>query len=174
MKETLYDLTAQMRDIEDALEESGGELTPELESLWDETAESLQAKADDYNALILKFGNVSEILGAEIARLQGLKKTADNGLKRLKAHLKYAMEANGIQRLEGTYCKMSLSSSTSTEIDEETLLMPYLHRVDNLGLPEWITVEFKISKKALKDKYKDAEYMPAGVRFVKSTQLRIK
>ena len=43
---TLYELTGQMAAIEAALEETGGELTPELEELWAETAESLQAKVD--------------------------------------------------------------------------------------------------------------------------------
>ena len=34
MSNTLYELTAQMRQIEDSLEETGGELSPELEELW--------------------------------------------------------------------------------------------------------------------------------------------
>ena len=50
MSNTLYELTAQMRQIEEQLDETGGELTPELEDLWNETGESLVAKVDNYNA----------------------------------------------------------------------------------------------------------------------------
>ena len=46
MSNTLYELTAQMRQIEDSLEETGGELSPELEELWNETGESLVQKVD--------------------------------------------------------------------------------------------------------------------------------
>ena len=76
--------------------------------------------------------------------------------------------------MEGAYCKMSLSSSTATEVDEEIALAPYKSRLDRLMLPAWITAELKVSKTALKDAFKDQEVTPAGVRFVKNTSLRIK
>ena len=176
MSETLYQLTAQMRAIEEALDETGGELTPELEEAWQETGESLVAKIDNYNALLIKLENYSENLANEIKRLQGLKKTADNSLTRIKAHIKDTMVANGFSRLEGAYCKMSLSSATSTVTDEELLLQPYIHKIQKLqeDLPSWLTVECKVSKTDLKNAYKDKEVTPAGVKFVKTTQLRIK
>ena len=174
MSETLYQLTAQMRQIEDTLDETGGELTPELEEAWQETGESLSVKVDNYNALIIKMENYAENLAAEIKRLQALKKTADNSLKRVKDHVKDTMIANGMTRLEGAYCKMSLASSTSTEVDEEILLQPYISRLERLMLPEWITAELKVSKTALKEAFKGKDVTPAGVRFVKNTQLRIK
>ena len=172
--ETLYNLTSQMADIEAILEETGGELTPELEEAWQETSESLTTKVDNYNALLIKLGNYSDNLAAEIKRLQGLKKTSDNSVKRLKEHIKDVMERFGIQRLEGNFCKMSLSSSTSTEVDEETVLMPYVARLDRLMLPSWITCEFKVNKTELKNAFKDKDVTPGGVRFVKNTTLRIK
>jgi hypothetical protein len=176
MKETFYELTSQMASIEEALEETGGELTPELETAWAETAESLTAKVDNYNALLIKLEDWSENLGKEIKRLQGLKKTADNSSKRIKGHVKECMEAFGISRLEGAYCKMTLSTTTATEVDEEALLVPYFWKIQKLQeeLPKWLTVELKVSKTDLKEAYKDKEYTPAGVRFVKSTTLRIK
>jgi hypothetical protein len=165
-----------MAAIENALDETGGELTPELEELWEETGASLIQKVDNYNALILKMQAYSDNLGAEIKRLQGLKKTADNSLNRVKGHVKDAMLANGLSRLEGSFCKMSLSSSTSTVVDEDLLLQPYGGKIQKFQeqLPSWLTVEFKVNKTALKDAYKDKDVTPAGVQFVKGTTLRIK
>ena len=71
---------------------------------------------------------------------------------------------------------MTLSTTTATEVDEEALLVPYFWKIQKLQeeLPKWLTVELKVSKTDLKEAYKDKEYTPAGVRFVKSTTLRIK
>ena len=174
MTPTLYELTGQMAAIEDYLQENGGELTPELEEIWEETAESLPKKVDGYNQVIKTFEAYAKNLDEEIKRLQALKKTADNSAKRVKAHVKETMELFGLTKLDGNYCKMSISSSTSTDVDEETVLKAYRARVTLLDLPAWISVDFKVNKTVLKDTFKDKDVTPAGVSFVKNTQLRIR
>ena len=174
MSNTLYDLTGQMASIDAMLEETGGELTPELEELWQETNESLVQKVDNYNDLIKYNEDFSENVANRIKELQALKKTADNKVKRLKEHIKDTMEFYHIDKLEGKLCKMSLSHSTSTEVDEGLLLQPYLCRLARLDLPAWITAELKVNKTILKDNFKGKEVTPAGVSFVKNTSLRIK
>lgn len=171
---TLYELTAQMRQIEDTLEETGGELTPELEETWNETGESLVAKVDNYNALINHMDAYCKNLDTEIKRLQALKKTGDNSLKRIKEHVRDVMIANGIDKLEGEYCKMSLSTSTSTEVEDDVVLQPYLSRLELLHLPAWITADLKVSKTALKEAFKGKDVMPAGVTFKENKSLRIR
>ncbi len=96
---TLYELTGQMAAIEEALEENGGELTPELEEVWQETAESLPMKVDGYNKVIANMTAYSKNIDAEIKRLQTLKKTADNSVKRVKEHLVDVMKQWGIAKL---------------------------------------------------------------------------
>lgn len=171
---TLYELTGQMAAIEEALEENGGELTPELEEVWQETAESLPMKVDGYNQVIVNLSGYSKNLDAEIKRLQALKKTADNSVARIKEHIADVMKAYGIAKLEGSFCKMSLASSVATEVDEAEVLSPYVARLDRLGLPEWITADLKVSKSALKEAFKGKDVAPAGVRFVENKTLRIR
>ena len=113
-------------------------------------------------------------MDAEIKRLQSLKKTYDNSLKRVKEHIKDVMVANDIAKLDGNFCKISLSTSTSTEVDEETVLQPYLSRLESLGLPAWIVADLKVNKTTLKETFKDKDVTPAGVSFVKNTSLRIR
>ena len=174
MSATLYQLTNQMAEIEAMLEETGGEITPELEAVWNETSESLPQKVDGYNQVLRNLTAYAANLADEIKRLQGLKKTAENSAKRLKEHVLDCMETFGIQKLEGAYCKMSLRSSVSTEVDEDEVLMPYLARVDRLMLPSWITCELKINKTELKNAFKGKDVTPGGVRFVEKNNLIIK
>ena len=173
---TLYQLTAEMADLEAALIENGGELTPEMEAAWTETSEALTKKADGYGTLLNKFDAASKNIAAEIERLQALKKTADNSVKRIKAHLVAAMTDFDIQHLDGELHKFSLSTTTATETDDEVLLAPYQEKIDALqaDLPAWLTLSPKISKTELKAAYKGKDVTPAGLRFVENKSLRIK
>ena len=88
------------------------------------------------------------------------------------------MEQFGLKSIEGNLCKMSLSSSTATEVDEDTVLAPYRIAIEMLEakLPPYVTIEAKISKAAVKEATKE---LPEGVNlpgvsFNKSTNLTIK
>ena len=66
MSATLYQLTNQMADIEAMLEKTGGELSPELETLWEETSESLPQKVDGYNQMLRNLTAYASNLADEI------------------------------------------------------------------------------------------------------------
>ncbi len=173
---TLYQLTQEFLDIEDVLYESGGELTPELETALTETRESLMAKVDSYNALIQKLGSMADSASSEIARLGKLKKTAENAQKRLKERIIYHMNEFGIGKLEGNLCKMSLRSSKSLNVDESLLMAKVQEDVDKLRakLPEYMTVEVKVSKTAIKDAEKLTGMIPEGCSYVFNESLLIR
>lgn len=151
---SLYDLTAQQQAIEAALIENGGELTPELEELLAENTEALTVKVDGYNKLLRTFEGAETALDAEIRRLTALKNTAANAQKSLRGHLQHAMEENGITRLDGSICKAYLTSRKSLEVADD-----FLGQWDSLdlaemrfktGLPDYIDLELKLNKTALK------------------------
>lgn len=173
---TLFQLTEKQRAIEDALYENGGELTPEIETALAETAESLPAKIDGYNALLRKFGYMSENCRTEIDRLTRLRRTAENAQKSLKRHVLDAMNAFGFDRLEGGTCKMSKGSTTGVEVDEDTLLAGITGAVAELAatLPAYVTLELKVSKKALSDGYRQTGELPDGARIVRSEHLTVR
>ena len=173
---TLFQLSQEMMAIEDALWESGGELTPELEQAMAENAESIAKKVDGYNAVIRSLTHKATVLEVEIKRLTAMKKVAENAQKRIKEHVLETMNAFGIEKLEGAYCKISKSTSTKTEVDEEKLLQAYMPMLEaiNESLPPYITAEFKVSKTALKEYIEESGITPAGVEFVENYSLRIK
>lgn len=173
---TLFQLSSDMKAIEDALWESGGELTPELESAIAENAESMVKKVDAYNAVIRSFAYKEDVLASEIKRLTALKKVAENAQKRIKKHILDTMTSFGIEKLEGSYCRIGTRSSTSTEVEEEVLLSPYRKMVEELNaqLPPYVSVTLKVSKDDLKKYCQSSGVKPNGVEFVVNQSLTIK
>lgn len=173
---SLFQLSADMSAIEDALWESGGELTPELEQALTETEQSLAVKTDGYNSLIRKFASKADVIDAEIKRLTALKKTYQNAEKRLKNHICETMGVFGIDKLEGQYCKISRAKTTSIETNDELLLATCLPAIAaiNESLPPYIRVEPKISKTAIKEYQKTEGILPAGAEVVENWSIRIR
>ena len=98
---SLYDLSQEQLDIERALEDAGGELTPELEEALGNNAEALSHKIDSYSAILRKNEYMNEAIDAEIKRLQALKKTNANKVKSLKSYIGYVMGTFGITKIDG-------------------------------------------------------------------------
>ena len=173
---TLFQLSADMAAIEDALWENGGELTEELALALQETELSLARKADGYNALLRSFAATKENLKAEIDRLTKLKKTAENAEKRIKQHICDTMGAFGIDKIEGDKCKISRARTTSIETNDDMLMFSYQKNLDDLNaiLPPYIRAEMKVSKTAIKEYQKEQGILPAGAEVVENYSLRIR
>lgn len=172
----LYELTAEQARIEALLEENGGEITPEIEEALTLTAEALPRKVDGYGVLIRQFAAAEAACDAEIKRLQGLKKTAVNSQKGLKDRILYAMQTFGYDKLAGETTKFSTRASKAVEIDEELLLDRYKAKVEDFvkTLPDWLTLEVKVSKKVISDTYKATGVTPEGAQVVENTSLIVK
>jgi len=173
---TLFQLSADLVAIEDALWENGGELTPELEQAMQETEQSLAKKADGYYSLIHSFAYKKDAIKAEIDRLTKLKKVAENAEKRLKQHICDTMGMFGIEKLEGNFVKFSRGKSTSTETNDEQLKAAFASQIADLTdiLPPYLSVDIKVNKTALKEYIKEEGITPAGVEFVENWSLRIR
>lgn len=173
---TLFELTKEQAELEAELEESGGELTPEIEERLAVTAESLPRKVDGYGALIHKFEGMASVCDAEIKRLTALKKVAQNSAKNLKNSVKDSMVQFGYQRLEGQTTKFFLRKISSLNVEEELLLKPYTPFIEQLQkkLPDYLSVSIDISKTMLKAAAKDSDVLPAGCWMVEDNSLTIK
>mgnify|MGYP002513629922 CR=1 FL=1 len=173
---TLFQLSADMAAIEDALWENGGELTEELALALQETEQSLSRKTDAYTALIRSFAANKEMIKAEIERYTKLKKTAENAEKRLKEHVCEIMGMFGIEKLEGEKSRITRARTTSIETNDDMLLASYMNLINELNdsLPPYIKVEAKISKTAIKEFQKEQGILPAGAEVVENYSLRIR
>lgn len=172
----LYELQGTMYQIEQALDENGGELTDELAELLTDTEVSIRQKADGYRAVMAKFNDRAEAADREIKRLQDIKKSAKNAEKRIKEYILSIMGAFGLKKIEGELCSMTRTASKSLDVDEELLLAAYCGKIAELqaSLPDYLTVEVKVSKTAIKNKFKDTDVLPAGCAYVENESLRIR
>lgn len=172
----LFQLTAEQSRIEDLLEQNGGEITPEIEEALTLTAEQLPRKVDGYGALLRQFAAAETAADAEIKRLQGLKKVAQNAQRNLKERVLYAMQTFGYDKLAGDTTKFSTRSSKAVEVNEDILLMKYREQIAQFAatLPTWLTLEPKVSKQVIKDWYKASGVTPEGAEVVENTSLIVK
>lgn len=159
---TLFNITAEQKRINDALMESGGELTPELEEALLINAENFAVKVEGYATSIHQFDAFAEAADAEIKRLTALKKSAQGAAKRLKDNLAYGMEVMGYDKVDMGLHKISFRTSTAVNITDEV-------RIPN----NYIKVETKIDKEALRRDLK-AGLVVEGAELVTNRNLQLR
>lgn len=148
IKAILADLSRKKWEIENALEENGGELTPEL----------LQEIADIDELKALLEGEGIDALGRQLKAVQdereALKAEADAAARKVKNtkayedYLKWligqAMDALGAERVKGTYYGFKRGTSTKGSVNTEAVDAAYLEAATeaarNAGLPDFLDV----------------------------------
>lgn len=136
---SLYHITSEQLRINELLEESGGELTPEIEEALAINEENFLVKAEGYIESIAKYKALAEAADVRIKEMQRIKKTAENIEKRLKERLLWAMNAMERDRVEVGARKLSIRNTTSVNITDEAHIPSY-----------YIKVETKIDKDTIK------------------------
>ena len=91
----LYEIPLAWANLQELLEASAGEITPEIEAAWGALEEQGEAKVDATAAVIKSMQAEEEVIAAEIGRLQNRKEALENAEARLKALLVPALEALG-------------------------------------------------------------------------------
>lgn len=159
---TLYDITQDQQLIISLLEETGGELTPEIEEAMNITRSELESKAEGYGKAIFEYKAKEEAIDAEIKRLTARKKTAQNIQQRLKERIAEALEVFEVEKLEAGTFRYSFRKSKSVEI------------IDLNALPdEFIITEKKADKKAIGDALKAGSVI-CGAQLNENKSLQIR
>lgn len=152
MSITLFQIKTEYQQIVDALVESGGELTPEIEQSLKINQDQLQEKAINYGYVIKQADYEVDMIDQEIARLQAMKKSREAMVNKLKSTISDAMTLYGIDKIESSMMKLSFRKSETVEITNESLIpSEYL-----------ITQPVKISKALIKDSIKSGNEVPGA------------
>lgn len=137
---SLYELTEEHRRICDAIEEAGGEITPEVEAMLAINSENFVSKANGYCEIITKYAQMASLASERIEQLQRVKRVAENTAKRMKERIAQAMEEYNLPKVEiGTH-KLSFRTSQAVEITDEA-------KIPNI----YIKVATSVDKKKLRD-----------------------
>lgn len=161
-KITLYTISSEQLRINEMLEESCGELTPEIEEALLINKENFLIKAEGYIETIAKYKAMADAAAERIKQLQAYKKTAENIATRLKDSLTYGMHIMGEEKIELGLHKISFRTSHAVNITDEA-------HIPN----EYIKVETKIDKESLKRDLK-AGLVIEGAELVTNKSIQIR
>jgi hypothetical protein len=161
-KMTLYHITSEQLRINELLEESGGELTPEIEEALILNAENFEIKADGYIESISRYKALAEAADVRIKEMQRIKKTSENIEKRLKERLLQAMMVMGVDKMELGLRKLSIRNTSAVNIINESHIPA-----------DFIIIEQKYDKTRIKDALKNGETIP-GAELVTNKSIQIR
>lgn len=119
MELTLYQINEEQRNLNAMLEDTGGELTPELEELLAVNEGNFVTKAENYGYAILHYKAIVAAVKAEKDRLDAIKKTAENAIARMEERMVEAMQTFGKPKVEAATLKLSLRRSERVVVDDE-------------------------------------------------------
>ena len=152
MKQSLYNITEDQRLINAMLEETGGELTPEIEEAMLITEENFISKAEAYGATISEYDAQAEACAQEIKRLQAFKKTCENVSKRMKERMSDAMMTFDKDKVTAGTFRFSFRKSTAVVVENEELIPE-----------EYFRTERTICRKELMDALKAGEVIAGAM-----------
>ena len=149
---SIWRLNETLAAVNEELMENGGELTPEIEDALVSAGMTQVEIVDGLNELILKNKAEDAVIAERIKELQGLKKSRANALDGLKRYLLNYMTGHDIKKIEGQFCKVSVSDGNeSVSCDDDAIVARYEKQVaDALAfLPPYVQVDIKVSKSQL-------------------------
>lgn len=158
---TLYQISEDQRRLNAMLEETGGELTPELEEALAITEQNFVSKAENYGKAILHYKQMVAAAKAETDRIKAIQKTCENAIARMEERLRDAMILFDKPKVEMATLKLSLRKSERVVIDDEN------------NLPaDCIVVKTEVSKTEVKRHLKAGETIGAHLEENQSLQIR--
>jgi len=122
MNRTLYHISKEAVEIVNALEETEGELTPEIQAALTINQNDLADKGIMYGFVIKQRESNIDFIDSEIKRLQHLKKVETNTINRLKEAIINALHIYGLEKISSPTLTLSVRRSESVEIISEEQL----------------------------------------------------
>ena len=149
---TLFEITAEQRQLMAMLEEAEGELTPEIEQMLEVNQYNLEHKAEQYrNAILINKGDIDRAK-KEKKRLDAFIKAKERSNEAMTSRLKDAMLAFDTPKIEidgGVGGVLSFRKSVAVVIDDENEV-PEAYR----------KTTWTLDKTAIKEALKNGEDVP--------------
>ncbi len=179
IKATIANISRTKWELENQLEENGGELTPELLEQMDLLEDLKAALTDGVDDL----GRWLKSVQDEAAALKAEADAAARKVKSIKGYEDYvkfligqAMDALEQDKVKGSFYGFARTTSTKSEVLTEALDDAYLPLVKQAlaeaGLPSWVEVKIKATTTGLREAGGDAlafleETTAPAIRFTK-------
>lgn len=156
---TLYELTDNLRMIQQLIEDGAEGLDDTLESV----EMALEEKVEGYSMVIRNIESDVDGIDKEIKRLTERKQVLKNGIDRMKNNLQFALASTGKKKVQTEKFTVSLRKSTSVQIVDESKIPEEFFKVK---------VEKTVNKKELAQQLKESKI--EGARLVENESLQIR
>lgn len=172
MSRTLYDITADMREIDHLLATLEGDISdPAIDEAiteWIEEMDSdLKGKVDGYAAYVTELLALAAARNDEAKRLKERAKVNENAAKRLKDRLLWALQERGIDKVETL--RYTVSVSTAGGMQKLDVQVP----AEELP-PRFQKVTIDADNKAIREAIAAGEDVDGATLMERGTVLRIK
>ena len=158
---TLFNLSQEQQMLNCMLEESGGELTPDIEQALQINESNFLVKAENYGKAILHYKAMEAAIASEQDRLAEMKQRIQNASEKLKESISEAMHLFGKDKIEFDTLKLSFRKSTQVIVDDDS-------HIPN----EFIRVKTTIDKAGIKEALKTRNIQ--GCRLQEKLNLQVK
>lgn len=127
---TLYSITSELKQIEIMLQESGGEITEDLEEALNYISDNLTTKTDNMVGFVRSQEDFVGLIDSRIDELKDLKTKTQKGLQKLNDYILGCMDNLGEVKIEGQFNSMSIRKPTQVVdiYDEDELPLEYLKK----------------------------------------------
>lgn len=157
---TLYEMTAQACQLYELLQAEEID-----EQTFSDTLEAMGAteKIESYCKVIKQLQADADMFKGEIDRLTARKKTAENGVDRMKAALLAFLQYSGQDKVKAGSFAVSTATTQAVNITDESKLPP-----------EWLIAQpAKVDKAGIKKALKDGATID-GAELIENTGVRIR
>jgi len=146
---SLYDITDELREMEQTLIENGGVIDEEMEERFDDLLDMEEEKTEGYIKIIRDLKATAEAVKEEEDRLKKRRRALENSVDELKDRLCHAMEVRGQDVRETDLGKVRVQEASRRSLSVD---------VDPEELPDDLKrVSIKPDKSKIRDYLKDHE-----------------
>lgn len=161
--DSIIRLDEQFASLSEALNDAGGEITPEIEEQLNALQLSQEEVAENIRQLVAWNKKQDEYIDEEIKRLQARKKARKNSMEYFKRRLRDMMILNGVSKIKTAFCTVTLCEGReSVGCDEKAVTARYEENADRLRelLPDYVKVTLSVDKTAALDMLKSGAPIP--------------
>ena len=126
---SIFDINGEYLKIIQELEESGGEITPELEERLNITREQLESKLKAYYAIIKQNEALIDLSKDEKNRLNDRQKAKENLIDRLKKIVAYTVEQFGEVKPKAKNKSLSFDTLSVSLKESDSLVIEDVNKI---------------------------------------------
>ena len=116
--DTLYGLTDLRILIDHALEESEGELTPEIQAALDQWEQDFPKKAEAVALYMKHWSDLADVATQEAKRLAGIAASRQRRADSLKQYLEDQMKRSGVEKVESPFFRQFAIANNPPAVTE--------------------------------------------------------